>query len=417
MTTSALAPEMGAAWQTLLSFGVAHEQTLTASSEKQLTERVEQRIVNPALAQGFNPSALLLLLADEQVRAALLTRYVESFEAAALQHNQFLLIGPERRTELDEIYDAFLDDVPDVLGAGGGPSGTAPSVDGSVEDAEAAPLREAIVDHHVALWQFAQALIKEQFVVDVTDLGAGAPGTAPSAETSVAFTPPCHEYDPEFQLALWGITPANLRSELKEPILDLGCGQQASLVRYLRAAGLEAYGVDRFVDADPAGGGDGRGGDGRGGEGRSPVDGDSDGLVDGEFLRQGDWLDTPLQPKSWGTIISHMGFSNHFFHHHLRKDGHPERYARRFMDILGALKQGGRFLYAPGLPFFEPLLPEAEAQVVIHPIDVDADAIGLGRKGTGGGYNGIASSDGAPEGAVERRPALYATEIRVLGNE
>lgn len=58
-----------------------------------------------------------------------------------------------------------------------------------------------------------------------------------------------------------------------------------------------------------------------------------------------------------------MAFSTHFLHHHLRTDGHPERYARLYLDLLAALKPGGSLLYTPGLPFMENLLP-AERYVV-----------------------------------------------------
>ena len=58
-----------------------------------------------------------------------------------------------------------------------------------------------------------------------------------------------------------------------------------------------------------------------------------------------------------------MAFSNHFLHHHLRRYGHPERYAQRYMHILAALKPGGSFCYTPGLPFIEDLLPSDRYRV------------------------------------------------------
>lgn len=377
MTASALPPETKAALQALLILGNARGTTFSASSEGELTEFVSSKIAADDMLASLTavPSsegdesiaapaapAVLIVLADASVREALEARYVKEFEFVAGRHNQFLLIGDDDRGTLKEIYGAFLDDIKQLL------------VGPEMTNAETALriLREAVVDHHVAIWQFARALVEEQFV------------TGEDGPAGAAFAPPCHEYDAEFQLALWGLDPASLHGELLEPILDLGCGAQASLVHYLREAGLEAYGIDKFAE-------------------------------EGAWVSRGDWLDEPLQPDHWGTIISHMGFSNHFFHHHLRKDGHPEQYARRFMDILDAIKPGGRFLYAPGLPFFESLLPEDRVEVSIHRIDVDLDAVGLVGMGAQGDAGGNGKKQENAEGsATAREPAFYATEIKVL---
>ena len=113
---------------------------------------------------------------------------------------------------------------------------------------------------------------------------------------------------------------------LAQPVLDLGCGKPAQLVTYLRDHGIEAVGVDRLVDQAP-------------------------------YLIRSDWLSFELPPRTWGTIISHMAFSNHFIFQHLYKYGQGADYARRYMAILNALKPGGSFYYTPGLPFIETYLP------------------------------------------------------------
>ncbi len=71
---------------------------------------------------------------------------------------------------------------------------------------------------------------------------------------------------------------------------------------------------------------------------------------------QADWLEAPLEPGAWGTVISHMAFSNHFQFHHRYRHGSVEPYARRYMAVLRALRPGGSFCYAPGLPFIEAYL-------------------------------------------------------------
>ncbi len=132
----------------------------------------------------------------------------------------------------------------------------------------------------------------------------------------------CEEYSPEFQLNILGIDI----NELEPPILDLGCGRSGNLVRHLNQKGLKAIGIDRTVSAS-------------------------------EYLIQSDWTDFQLEPDFWGTIISHMGFSNHFVHHHLSNYGSPEKYADRYMQILKSLKLYGTFYYSPGLPHIESYLP------------------------------------------------------------
>ncbi|UHA74832.1 class I SAM-dependent methyltransferase [Paenibacillus sp. 481] len=149
---------------------------------------------------------------------------------------------------------------------------------------------------------------------------------------------PCFEYRPELQLHLLGIDV----NQLQEPVLDIGCGYNGRLVRYLRRHGCEAFGIDKFA-----------------GHAR--------------WLQRADWLDFRFHPKRWGTLISHMAFSNHFTHHHLRKDGDPYQYAGKVMEILHALKPYGSFYYAPGLPFFEPLIPTDTYVINKRPLSIPMD--------------------------------------------
>ena len=105
-------------------------------------------------------------------------------------------------------------------------------------------------------------------------------------------------------------------------ILDVGCGRELNLVNYLRDNGYEAYGIDRFNNNNP-------------------------------YYSKCDWLEHNFEPSKWGTIISNLGFSNHFIHHNLRVDGNFREYAQKYMEILASLKPNGSFHYAPDLPFIE----------------------------------------------------------------
>ena len=137
----------------------------------------------------------------------------------------------------------------------------------------------------------------------------------------------CSEYAPDLQLALLHIE----LETLQQPILDIGCGRELNLVNYLRDNGFEAYGIDRFENNNP-------------------------------FYTKTDWLEYDYQPNFWGTVISNLGFSNHFVHHNLRVDGNFKVYAQKYMEILASLKTGGSFCYAPNLPFIEKHLDKNKFQ-------------------------------------------------------
>lgn len=154
----------------------------------------------------------------------------------------------------------------------------------------------------------------------------------------------CSEYSPSLQLSILGLEI----DKLQEPILDLGCGEHARLVEELRSKGRQAFGVDRV--ARPS-----------------------------EFVTQADWFGFTLEPGKWGTVISHLGFTNHFLHHHLRNSDEAFRYARRYMDVVRSLAVGGTFAYTPGVPFVEQHLPRAVYEVTRRDVQVEPPEWAKGR--------------------------------------
>jgi hypothetical protein len=138
----------------------------------------------------------------------------------------------------------------------------------------------------------------------------------------------CAEYSPSLQLAVLGFASGCI---MAEPVLDVGCGPNAVLVRHLRERGVEAYGIDR---AAPEG--------------------------EGEVVAATDWLDFSYGEDRWGTVISHLGLSLHFLRHHLAGGPSAETlalaHADAYMRILRSLRVGGTFSYTPALPFVERLL-------------------------------------------------------------
>lgn len=142
------------------------------------------------------------------------------------------------------------------------------------------------------------------------------------------------EYSSAFQMKLLSID----RQPLKEPILDIGCGEHGYLVKYLREQRLEAYGIDRLQ------------------------------INKGYFIN-GNWLEFKYGDHKWGTIISNLSFSSHFLHHFLQNDGLDISYAKIYMGILRSLVTGGTWIYAPSVPYIENLLPDNEYLVSQSLID------------------------------------------------
>lgn len=131
----------------------------------------------------------------------------------------------------------------------------------------------------------------------------------------------CSQYSPDLQLDILRIDIARLN----QPVLDLGCGKDSLLVNYLTKNGIDVVGIDRYK-------------------------------FNSFNLLTIDWLEYDYGKNKWGTIVSNLGFSNHFQHHNLRIDGKYIEYAKTYMSILEALKVGGQFHYAPDLPFVEKYL-------------------------------------------------------------
>jgi hypothetical protein len=139
----------------------------------------------------------------------------------------------------------------------------------------------------------------------------------------------CAEYSPQLQIDLLKLDTANM----KQPVLDIGCGSAANLVDYLRSSGLDAYGIDRAV------------------------------LKTETYLQQADWFDYAFVPDRWGTIISNMAFSNHLLYTYHHDSAQLEPYLLKFREILTSLLPGGSFHYAPGVAFIEQRLDPAQYQI------------------------------------------------------
>ncbi len=147
----------------------------------------------------------------------------------------------------------------------------------------------------------------------------------------------CAEYSPSLQIALLHLDPPSLQP----PLLDIGCGSSAALLRHLRALHMEAYGIDRLVEK-PA-----------------------------PHLQQVDWFDYHFEPETWGTITSNMAFTNHLLYAYHHESARLNQYVITFNKIVESLIIGGSFHYAPSVPFLEQTLDPGRYRVETFPITRD----------------------------------------------
>ena len=205
------------------------------------------------------------------------------------QRNQFLHIDDIATYQLDASYRQLLLDVARVL---------------ANEDASLDAVRAILAGHQASIATFLRGRL--------------------SADAHEVV---CSEYPAPLQLGVLGLA----LEQLVDPILDVGCGASAQLVRDLRAHGRDAHGIDRDAPEDVA--------------------------------TVADWMTYGFGDSRWGTIVSHLGFSLHFLHLHLSHSPRAFDHARVFMGMLRSLRLGGTFAYAPGLPFIESMLPAENFRV------------------------------------------------------
>jgi hypothetical protein len=108
------------------------------------------------------------------------------------------------------------------------------------------------------------------------------------------------EYSAELQVMVLGIDV----TRIKQPVMDIGCGSQANLVRHLRSRSIEAYGIDRCLE------------------------------VHESYLEQVDWFEYQFEPGKWGTVVSNMSFTNHLNYAYLHDISQLEHYLLKMKEIL-----------------------------------------------------------------------------------
>lgn len=281
-----------------------------------------------------NRKKILAVLATPEQRSRLVDLFVNATIEFTYASNQFIHLDAREEGQLRRIYQTYLENLQVLL------------TNSSEQEIESG-MKKLVAGH---FWDL-RANISRFF-----DSDAGQDVQANIILNQAV----CREYSPALQMEILGICP----DQLNEPILDIGCGKSGKLVTYLNENGIQAFGVDRLVEPS-------------------------------QYLSQADWLMLDLQPNTWGTILSHLAFSNHFTFQHLYKYGKVEPYARQYMEILSALKPGGCFYYTPGLPFIENYLPADQYSITRRKIN-----------------NSV--QEPAPVHVQSLREGLYATKIKKM---
>jgi hypothetical protein len=157
---------------------------------------------------------------------------------------------------------------------------------------------------------------------------------------------PCAEYSADLQLRMLRLDTARL----KEPVLDIGCGGSANLVNHLRGKGLDAHGIDRKIHTP------------------------------GPWLTEADWLEFGYEPDRWGTILSNLGFTNHFIFALTYDAALAAEYEKAFDRILGSLVPGGSFHYAPGASRLEARADPGRYDFAAWPVSPGSHAVRITRR-------------------------------------
>ncbi len=143
-------------------------------------------------------------------------------------------------------------------------------------------------------------------------------------------------YSPQFILEILNVQ----ENDIKGTSLDIGCGKDGMLVKYLNEKGINAHGIDMECE-------------------------------DSDMLEQEDWLAKEYPEKEYDLITSNLAFTKKFNEANLEENNDVEcyEYATTYMKILNSLKVGGVFHYVPAVTFIEELLPEDKFEVVNSFVD------------------------------------------------
>ncbi len=279
---------------------------LLAALGRQIRRNRDRNLLSPDSAASLDIDPTFLAALEEaagsrggEMTSRLVAAAVEALVGQLYSINQYLQVTSEQRRELAAIYEETWREI---------------RATGEVQST----LRAL---HHPRIRAWVAGLYPASLRKGLS--------AAPRVGTVI-----CQEYSAELQVRLYGLDP----STMPRPVLDLGCGPTGALVRHLRRAGIEAYGVDRVLSA------------------REP------------YLVEADWLEPADLPDRWGTIVSNMAFSNHFRYVLQYDPGQRTPYLERFAQLLESLEPGGTFHYGPSVPELEKAVDPRRFMVTVRTV-------------------------------------------------
>ena len=143
---------------------------------------------------------------------------------------------------------------------------------------------------------------------------------------------PCAEYTPEFQQKILKLP----NRKLPEPILDIGCGKHHGLINSLKESGYHiVYGIDQYTSSEPS-------------------------------VICCNWFEYEFEKRTFGTVLAHMSFTNHFRRSIILDDDKRGMYQDKYFEILESLRAGGLFIYTPAVKQVEKELDTTNFKITYH---------------------------------------------------
>lgn len=244
---------------------------------------------NLSLYQGINT--------EEKIQGLTGSMY-NYFVMECVQNNQYVSLSNDTIDKINSIYRKLIQDLGDLA------AGTRDSMD----------KLEMIVHNH-----------RKKLITSIQQ------NTYTERQEQICI--PCSEYSGSFQYQLLRLDEV----ELKEPILDVGCGKKHQLLSYLQEKGYEdLHGIDQYVSEDTR-------------------------------ISCCNWFDYHFLPATWGTVIAHMSFSNHLRRSIIVQDINLALYTEKYREIVDSLLPGGCFIYSPSVKSMERDLDDTTYSVTYFP--------------------------------------------------
>ena len=249
------------------------------NSEKLIVNLIKENIY---LYQAINTETKI-----NQFTGTLYNHFVNE----CVMNNQYICLSREYYDKIFDIYKMLINKLKDITAYN------------NLED----KIRSIVKEHRIRLIE----IINKPSVID-------------NSEVII----PCSEYSYNLQVSILRINETNIR----EPIIDIGCGKHANLIKELEKRYNNVYGIDQYIN-------------------------------DKSNVICENWFDFNFKSNTWGTIIAHMSFTNHYRRSISFSSPELNNYSNKYVEILESLKDGSYFIYTPSIPEVEDELDEDKFEI------------------------------------------------------